>query len=70
MREDTAIGDTVNMAARIEGLTRRFECSELASEATRALAGDAFLWTQMEPSLVRGKPAPVITFQPRAARPA
>jgi adenylate cyclase len=68
-REYTAIGDTVNVASRIEGLTKDMSVSVLVSGATRALAGDAFAWKQLPPQRVRGKAEPIEVWSVGAAEP-
>ncbi|MBN9684080.1 MULTISPECIES: adenylate/guanylate cyclase domain-containing protein [unclassified Corallococcus] len=65
--EYTAIGDTVNLANRIERLTKGFGVPVLVSQATRERAGDAFRWAPAPTALVPGKSQPVVTFIPEPA---
>ncbi|GMT96178.1 hypothetical protein KH5H1_02970 [Corallococcus caeni] len=65
--EYTAIGDTVNLANRIERLTKGFGVPVLVSQATREQAGDAFRWAPAPTALVPGKSQPVVTFIPEPA---
>jgi len=62
--EYTAIGDTVNVAARIEGLTKEAGVPVLVSAATRARAGAGYTFRALEPMSVRGKSEPMATFAP------
>jgi len=65
-REYTAIGDAVNTASRIEGLTKEHGVSVLASQSTRQHAGDAFAWTAAPPMEIRGKRESIATWIPSA----
>jgi len=58
----TAIGDTVNLAARIEGLTRVFGNSVLLSEQTALAANISF--RRMDRVKVKGRAEPVVVVEP------
>ena len=62
--EYTAIGDTVNVASRIEGLTKSAGVPVLVSEATRAHAGTGYAFRSFEPMHIRGKVEPMAIFAP------
>jgi adenylate cyclase len=63
-REFTVIGDTVNVASRIEGLTKVHGAPVLASLRTREAAGDGFEWRETATAEVKGKDERVRTFVP------
>jgi adenylate cyclase len=69
--EYTAIGDTVNLASRIERLTKTVGTPVLVSRVTREEAGEAFLWREAPAAMVPGKMLPVALFipEPHAALP-
>jgi adenylate cyclase len=65
-REYTAIGDTVNVAARTEELTKSVGAPILVSEETRRRVGDAIAFTAAEPMRVRGRTLPLQSYVPTA----
>lgn len=67
--EFTIIGDAVNIASRMDGLTKHHGVPLLASPTTRALAGDGFTWEEMPAVEVRGRKEPLVTFVPRLLAP-
>ena len=60
----TAIGDTVNLASRLEGLNKFYGTFIMASETTMAECGDGVLFREVDRVAVKGKEKPVGVFQP------
>jgi len=65
------VGDAVNLASRIEGLTKLQKVVVLASRETKDHVGDdGIAWDALPPLPVKGKAEPVHTFVPRMSAPA
>jgi adenylate cyclase len=63
----TAMGDMVNLASRLEGANKFFGTTVMASEATVALAGSAFVWREIGDIRVKGRAESVKVFEPFGA---
>jgi adenylate cyclase len=60
--EFTAMGNTVNVASRIQGLTKTVGRSLLVTAAVRDRAGDSFAFEELPPQEVRGIEGRVMIF--------
>jgi adenylate cyclase len=63
------VGPTVNMAARVQSLTRTHGVDILVTDALRAELDSKFVLTAMPPEMVKGIAEPVLTYAVREARP-
>ena len=60
--EYAVVGDPVNVAARLEGLTKLYGVRVVAGDDTRAATGEAFAWRFLDVVAVLGRPAPVTVW--------
>lgn len=64
----TAMGDTMNLASRLEGACKQYKIFLLISEETRESVKDAVLTREIDMIRVVGKKRPVRIFEPVAER--
>ena len=62
------VGRTVNLAARVQALTRTHEVDILVTDALRAELDSKFVLAAMPPEMVKGIAEPVLTYAVREAR--
>lgn len=60
----TTVGDTVNLASRLEGLNQHYGTSILVSETTRARIKDKVTFRELDRVTVKGKSQPTTIYEP------
>jgi adenylate cyclase len=60
--EYTVVGDTVNVASRVQDLTRIHDADILVTEEVKTALDDRFRLRELPPAAVRGKPEPIRTW--------
>ncbi|MBV8653120.1 MAG: adenylate/guanylate cyclase domain-containing protein, partial [Alphaproteobacteria bacterium] len=63
----TVIGDTVNLAARLEGVNKLYGTAILATAGTREAVGEAVDWREIDRVRVVGREQPVTILEPLGA---
>jgi adenylate cyclase len=63
----TAVGETVNVAARLEGVPGVYGCAIVVSEPTATLAGDAIVFRELDRIRVKGREEAMTIFEPLGA---
>jgi adenylate cyclase len=62
----TAVGETVNVASRLEGIPGIYGCQVVLGPATAELVREVFLLRELDAIQVRGREAPLTIYQPIA----
>ncbi len=60
----TMLGDSVNLAARLEGINKQFFTYTMVSGATKDKAGDKFAYRELSRVAVVGRKEPVTVYEP------
>ena len=57
------MGDAVNTASRLEGMTKEFKTDLAISESVRVLIGEAFLVRRLGLIVLKGKSTPTVVYE-------
>jgi adenylate cyclase len=59
----TAMGDTINLGSRLEGLTKQYGVQAIISESTEAKISDKFVVRKLDKVAVKGKKEPIMIYE-------
>jgi adenylate cyclase len=62
----TVMGDTVNVASRLEGANKYFGTTIMAAKSTFERAAESFAWRELDSIRVQGRDEPVSIYEPLA----
>lgn len=61
--EFTALGDTVNIASRFEGINKLYGTLVIAGETVRETCKDEFVFRKLDSIMVKGKEKPTVIYE-------
>jgi adenylate cyclase len=64
----TAVGETVNIASRLEGVPGIYQCRIVIGPQTARLSADEFLMRELDRVLVKGGNLPIAIYEPQVER--